>query len=152
MEDSPAGRNIGASTEPQETAHARYRPNPAAPGATPDEPLAAILIGAGFAGIGMAVVLRRAGIEDFLILERGRDVGGVWRDNSYPGAACGVPSHLYSFSFEPNPDWSRTFAPQAGRSTATCSTAPASTAWRRTCVSAPRWRRHATTKRGRCGR
>ncbi|AOZ08723.1 flavin-containing monooxygenase [Cupriavidus malaysiensis] len=88
-------------------------PTPAAPGATPDEPLAAILIGAGFAGIGMAVALRRAGIEDFLILERGRDVGGVWRDNSYPGAACDVPSHLYSFSFEPNPDWSRTFAPQA---------------------------------------
>lgn len=52
------------------------------------------------------------GIADFRILERGPDVGGVWRDNTYPGAACNVPSHLYSFSFEPNPDWSRRFASQ----------------------------------------
>ncbi|WGY70153.1 alpha/beta hydrolase fold domain-containing protein [Burkholderia cepacia] len=75
-------------------------------------PLAAIIIGAGFAGIGMAVALQRAGIHDFVIVERSHDVGGVWRDNSYPGAACDVPSHLYSFSFEPNPAWSRVFAPQ----------------------------------------
>lgn len=72
-----------------------------------------IIIGAGFAGIGMAVALRKQGIEDFVILEKGRDVGGVWRDNSYPGAACDVPSRLYSFSFHPNPDWSRRFAPQS---------------------------------------
>ncbi|MGY2487990.1 flavin-containing monooxygenase [Cupriavidus sp. CP313] len=77
------------------------------------QPLAAIIIGAGFAGIGMAVAFQRAGIKDFVILERSHDVGGVWRDNSYPGAACDVPSHLYSFSFEPNPNWSSTFAPQA---------------------------------------
>jgi cyclohexanone monooxygenase len=57
--------------------------------------------------------LRKAGIADFLIVEKGRDVGGVWRDNAYPGAACDVPSHLDSFSFEPNPNWSRVFAPQA---------------------------------------
>jgi len=76
-------------------------------------PLAAIIIGAGFAGIGMAIALQREGMHDFVILERVHDVGGVWRDNSYPGAACDVPSHLYSFSFEPNPRWSRTFAPQA---------------------------------------
>ncbi|MGU7784706.1 alpha/beta hydrolase fold domain-containing protein [Burkholderia sp. PU8-34] len=75
-------------------------------------PLTAIIIGAGFAGIGMAIALQRAGVHDFAILERAHDVGGVWRDNSYPGAACDVPSHLYSFSFEPNPGWSRTFAPQ----------------------------------------
>ncbi|AIO29012.1 flavin-containing monooxygenase [Burkholderia cepacia] len=75
-------------------------------------PLAAIIIGAGFAGIGMAIALQRAGIHDFAIVERSHDVGGVWRDNSYPGAACDVPSHLYSFSFEPNPAWSRVFAPQ----------------------------------------
>ncbi|AOK61183.1 alpha/beta hydrolase [Burkholderia ubonensis] len=75
-------------------------------------PLAAIVIGAGFAGIGMAIALQRAGVHDFVILERAHDVGGVWRDNSYPGAACDVPSHLYSFSFEPNPGWSRTFARQ----------------------------------------
>ncbi len=75
-------------------------------------PLSVIVIGAGFAGIGMAIALQRAGVHDFVVLERSNDVGGVWRDNSYPGAACDVPSHLYSFSFEPNPDWSRAFAPQ----------------------------------------
>ncbi len=72
-----------------------------------------LIIGTGFAGLGMAVALRKAGIEDFAILEKAGDVGGVWRDNAYPGAACDVPSHLYSFSFEPNPRWSRVFAPQA---------------------------------------
>ncbi|MGB9111044.1 MAG: NAD(P)/FAD-dependent oxidoreductase [Telluria sp.] len=71
---------------------------------------AALIVGGGFGGVGMAIALKRAGIDDFLILERGADVGGVWRDNSYPGAACDVPSHLYSFSFEPHPGWSRTFA------------------------------------------
>jgi cyclohexanone monooxygenase len=76
-------------------------------------PLAALIIGTGFAGLGMAIALRKAGILDFVIVERSQDVGGVWRDNTYPGAACDVPSHLYSFSFEPKPDWSRTFAPQA---------------------------------------
>ena len=75
--------------------------------------LTAIIIGTGFAGIGMAVALRQAGISDFIILEKADDVGGVWRDNSYPGAACDVPSHLYSFSFEPNPAWTRVFSPQA---------------------------------------
>ncbi|HHX33713.1 MAG TPA: alpha/beta hydrolase fold domain-containing protein [Gammaproteobacteria bacterium] len=75
--------------------------------------LTAIIIGTGFAGIGMAVALRQAGITNFIILEKAHDVGGVWRDNSYPGAACDVPSHLYSFSFEPNPDWTRVFASQA---------------------------------------
>ncbi|WP_175856575.1 alpha/beta hydrolase fold domain-containing protein [Burkholderia anthina] len=75
-------------------------------------PLSAVIIGAGFAGIGMAIALQRAGIHDFVIVERSHDVGGVWRDNGYPGAACDVPSHLYSFSFEPNPAWSRVFAPQ----------------------------------------
>lgn len=72
-----------------------------------------LIIGAGFAGIGMAVALLKAGRRDFLLLERADDVGGVWRDNTYPGAACDVPSHLYSFSFAPNPNWSRVFATQA---------------------------------------
>ena len=72
-----------------------------------------LIVGAGFAGLGMAAALRAAGIEDFAVLEKGDDVGGVWRDNVYPGAACDVPSHLYSFSFEPKADWSRSFAPQA---------------------------------------
>src|SRR5262245_9560374 len=60
----------------------------------------------------MAVRLTEAGIDDFVVLERGDDVGGAWRDNTYPGAACDVPSHLYSFSFAPNPRWSRSFSPQ----------------------------------------
>jgi cyclohexanone monooxygenase len=71
-----------------------------------------LIVGGGFGGIGMAIMLKRAGVDDFRILERGPEVGGVWRDNTYPGAACDVPSHLYSFSFEPNPDWSRRFASQ----------------------------------------
>ena len=73
----------------------------------------AIIIGSGFAGLGMAVALKKFNIDDFVILEKGHDVGGVWRENTYPGAACDVPSHLYSFSFFPNPYWSRTFAPQS---------------------------------------
>ena len=76
-------------------------------------PFNTIIIGSGFAGIGMAVALKKAGLGEFLILEKQHDVGGVWRGNTYPGAACDVPSHLYSFSFEPNPNWSRVFAPQA---------------------------------------
>ena len=70
------------------------------------------IVGSGFAGLGMAIRLRRAGIEDFVVLERADDVGGTWRDNSYPGCACDVPSHLYSFSFAPNPAWTSTFSPQ----------------------------------------
>lgn len=72
-----------------------------------------LIIGAGFAGLGLAIRLKQAGIDDFLILEKADDVGGCWRENRYPGAACDVPSHLYSFSFEPKADWSRKFAPQA---------------------------------------
>ena len=75
--------------------------------------LRVLIIGSGFGGLGMAIQLQKAGIEDFLLLEKAAEVGGTWRDNSYPGAACDVPSHLYSFSFEPKTDWSRTYAPQA---------------------------------------
>jgi len=71
-----------------------------------------VIVGSGFSGIAMGVQLRRAGIESFTILEKANDVGGTWRDNTYPGAACDVPSHLYCFSFEPKPDWSRAFSPQ----------------------------------------
>ncbi|MGI8729202.1 MAG: flavin-containing monooxygenase [Solirubrobacteraceae bacterium] len=70
------------------------------------------IVGAGFAGIGMAIGLRRAGIEDFVVLERAEDIGGTWQANTYPGCQCDVPSHLYSFSFEPNPGWSRTYSRQ----------------------------------------
>ena len=75
-------------------------------------PLDALIIGTGFGGIGMAVYLQQAGIDNYLVLEKADDVGGVWRDNQYPGAACDVPSHLYSFSFAPNTQWSRKFAMQ----------------------------------------
>ncbi|MBA3748740.1 MAG: NAD(P)/FAD-dependent oxidoreductase [Solirubrobacterales bacterium] len=70
------------------------------------------IVGAGFAGIGMAIRLREAGIEDFVVLERASDVGGTWEANTYPGCQCDVPSHLYSFSFEPNPSWTRTYSLQ----------------------------------------
>lgn len=70
------------------------------------------MLGAGIGGMATAVRLRRAGIDDFVVLERGDGVGGTWRWNTYPGAACDVPSHLYSFSFAPNPDWSSTYARQ----------------------------------------
>ena len=70
------------------------------------------IIGSGFAGIGAAIRLQRAGFGDYVVLERAGNVGGTWRDNSYPGCACDVPSHLYSFSFAPNPDWTRSFSPQ----------------------------------------
>lgn len=68
------------------------------------------IIGAGFAGIGMGIQLKKAGIHSFTIFERADEVGGTWRDNTYPGCACDVPSDVYSFSFELNPDWSRTFS------------------------------------------
>jgi cation diffusion facilitator CzcD-associated flavoprotein CzcO len=71
------------------------------------------IIGAGFSGLCMAIQLKKAGYESFAIFEKASDLGGTWRDNRYPGCACDVPSHLYSFSFEQNPDWSRSFSPQA---------------------------------------
>jgi cation diffusion facilitator CzcD-associated flavoprotein CzcO len=70
------------------------------------------VVGSGFGGLGTAIRLREAGIEDFVVLERAHELGGTWRENTYPGCACDVPSHLYSFSFAPNPDWSQFFAPQ----------------------------------------
>ena len=69
-----------------------------------------LVIGSGFSGLAMAHRLRRDGVDDFLILERGDSVGGTWRDNHYPGCSCDVQSHLYSFSFALNPEWSRMFA------------------------------------------
>jgi cation diffusion facilitator CzcD-associated flavoprotein CzcO len=72
-----------------------------------------VVVGAGFSGIGTAVRLLQDGVEDLVVLEKTHDVGGVWRDNTYPGAACDVASHLYSFSFAPTGRWSRRFAEQA---------------------------------------
>ncbi len=71
------------------------------------------IIGAGFAGLGMAIRLKQAGHHDFVVFERAADIGGTWRDNSYRGAAVDVRSHLYSFSFAPNPDWTQVLAGQA---------------------------------------
>jgi cation diffusion facilitator CzcD-associated flavoprotein CzcO len=71
------------------------------------------IVGAGFGGVGLAVLLRRAGFTAITLFERGPGVGGTWRDNTYPGAACDVPSHLYSYSFAPRSDWSQRFSGQA---------------------------------------
>ena len=71
----------------------------------------ALIIGTGFSGLGMAIRLQQQGV-DFVILEKADDVGGTWRDNGYPGCACDIPSHLYSFSFEPKPDWKNPFSYQ----------------------------------------
>jgi cation diffusion facilitator CzcD-associated flavoprotein CzcO len=67
------------------------------------------IVGAGFSGLGMAIRLKQAGTEDFVVLERAGDLGGTWRDNRYPGCQCDVESNLYSFSFAPNPGWTRLF-------------------------------------------
>src|SRR3954466_1817595 len=71
------------------------------------------VVGGGFGGVGAVVMLKRAGYDDVTVFEKGERVGGVWHHNTYPGAACDVPSHLYEFSFAPNPRWSRRYAPQA---------------------------------------
>ncbi len=77
-----------------------------------EDELSIAIIGAGFAGLGMAIQLKQRGVDAFTVFEGGSDVGGTWRDNTYPGCACDVPSHLYSFSFERNPDWSCNYSPQ----------------------------------------
>lgn len=101
--------------------------NPASSAASPLPPVAArprakaidqakvphhrvVILGAGFAGVGMAIRLLQEGERDFVVLDRGNEVGGTWRDNTYPGCQCDVPSNLYSFSFAQNPDWGRSFA------------------------------------------
>ena len=76
----------------------------------PGHRLRVVVVGAGFSGLSVASRLREQGEEDFVLLERGESIGGVWRDNTYPGAACDVPSHLYSLSFAPNPEWERSFS------------------------------------------
>lgn len=71
-----------------------------------------VIVGTGFAGLGMAIRLRQEGRDDFLLLEKADEIGGTWRDNTYPGCACDIQSHMYSFSFEQNPYWSRSFSTQ----------------------------------------
>ena len=77
------------------------------------------IVGSGFAGLGMARALKREGIDDFVVLERAGELGGTWRDNTYPGCQCDVPSTLYSFSFAPNPNWTHSYHSRT-RSWSTC--------------------------------
>ena len=79
---------------------------------TAPEPLAVLIVGAGFSGLAMAIRCRQAGIGPLRVIEKSDGLGGTWHDNTYPGAACDVPSHLYSLSFAPKADWSRMYAPQ----------------------------------------
>ena len=72
-----------------------------------------LVIGAGYGGVGVGITLLKEGIDDFIIIEAEDDVGGTWRTNRYPGCACDVPSHLYSYSFEPNPEWPQAFSEHA---------------------------------------
>jgi cation diffusion facilitator CzcD-associated flavoprotein CzcO len=90
---------------------AATRPEPARTATAPRHVRVGIL-GAGLAGLGMAIRLQQEGERDFVIWERDADVGGTWWANTYPGCQCDVPSHLYSFSFAPNPEWRRTYATQ----------------------------------------
>lgn len=113
----------GTSTPPFRTLFAADQTSAALPRPAGEDPAAygpgglprhvrVAVIGAGFGGIGAGIKLLDAGIRDFAILERAGSVGGTWRENTYPGCACDVPSHLYSFSFAPNPRWSRSFSGQ----------------------------------------
>ena len=74
---------------------------------------AVVIIGAGMTGLLLAIKLRESGISDVTVLEKADSIGGTWRENTYPGIACDVPSHAYTYSFEPNPDWSMQFPPGA---------------------------------------
>jgi cation diffusion facilitator CzcD-associated flavoprotein CzcO len=88
-------------------------PNTESPARTLPGEVDVAIVGAGFSGLAMAIKLRDLGLEDFVVLERGETVGGTWWFNTYPGCGCDVPSHLYSFSFAANPDWTRTYSKQA---------------------------------------
>ncbi|MGH3738358.1 MAG: flavin-containing monooxygenase [Micromonosporaceae bacterium] len=76
------------------------------------DPISAVIVGTGFSGLSMAIGLKQAGVTDLVVLEKASDVGGTWRENTYPGCACDVQSHLYSYSFAQHPRWSRMFARQ----------------------------------------
>ena len=85
--------------------------NPESIAAAPtSESVRVAVLGAGMSGICMGIQLRKHGIDDFVILEKADSVGGTWRENTYPGVACDVPSHVYSFSFELNPNWSHSYS------------------------------------------
>ena len=108
------------------------------------------VVGSGFSGIGTAVALRRHGIADFAVLERASNLGGTWRDNTYPGAACDVPSQLYSFSFARNPDWSRSYSPQPLTTTSAVS-GPRLVSRRQTSASSSHRPARTSVSQCRCG-
>lgn len=100
-------------------------------------PLSVAIVGAGFGGVGMAIRLLQSGFTDVTVFERGGTVGGVWRANTYPGAACDVPSHMYSFSFARGDRWTR--RSRLRRRSSTTSSGPSTASGcARTCDSAPR--------------
>ena len=94
------------------------------------------IVGGGFGGVGAAVMLKREGYEDVTVFEKGERVGGVWQHNTYPGAACDIPSHLYEYSFAPN-RWSRRFSP-GPRSAPTSRASPAASGSSTRSAPAPR--------------
>ncbi|MFJ1614763.1 flavin-containing monooxygenase [Streptomyces sp. NPDC088251] len=108
MADSPCADSAQQGTREVPQAHGAVQGD-----AVRGRHVSVVIVGAGFSGLGTAIRLLREGYRDVLILERADEVGGAWRDNTYPGCACDVPSRLYSFSFAPNPMWSRRFAPSA---------------------------------------
>ena len=105
----PAGAQTAGVLAPEE-GEVKRGSAPADDGATRE--VEVLILGGGVCGVGAGIALKRAQIDDFLILERAEELGGTWHHNGYPGCACDVPSHLYSFSFAMNPDWSRVFAEQ----------------------------------------
>ncbi len=111
----PAGSRVTTTVDQQE---ASRNGGPAAR----HVPIA--ILGAGFGGLGMAIRLKQEGVEDFTVFERDTEVGGTWWANSYPGCQCDIPSHLYSYSFAPNPEWTRTYPLQEelGRYARDCAT------------------------------
>src|SRR5438552_3850382 len=90
-----------------------WREAPEGPGMNEVRKLRVAIVGAGASGIMAAIKLRDTGVTDVVLFEKADDLGGTWRDNTYPGLACDVPSHLYRYSFAPNPDWSQRYAPGA---------------------------------------
>src|SRR3954465_9888005 len=86
---------------------------PAASGSPESADFPIAILGTGFAALGLAIRLKQAGMHDFVVLERASEVGGTWRDNTYPGCQCDIPSALYSYSFAPNPNWSRFYPLQS---------------------------------------
>lgn len=102
------------------------------------------IVGAGMSGLCMAAMLRRSGITDITILEKSHEVGGTWRDNTYPGLSCDIPSRFYQFTFAPKPDWSKFFSP-GGRLPTISGISPLPSISVVISGSAPRSPRRATT-------